>query len=424
LTTYLAQGSATTSIDSADLHELVRQALDWLGPRQQVLTVVPDESGGTGCVGRIAAQLYQYYGSGLVGILPALGTHRPMTNYEIATLYPGVPSALFREHRWRDDLVLAGEVPQDFVSQVSDGTYHRSWPAELSRQIMGGQHDLIVSIGTVAPHEVLGMGSYNENLFIGTGGRQSIDEARLLGAVYGLERILGRAETPLRKIFNYAQDHFCPHLPLLSILPVMDWMSGDTPILRGLFIGDDHDCFWQASRLSRQINVREFAEGLPRIIVNLPAESYPTLWRGNRAIYRTRMALAADGHLVVLAPGVHAFGKEPHTDQLIRRFGYRDRDTVLEWVDQFPELQANLSVAAHLILGSTGNRFRITYCPGHLTPQEVRSVGYDYGDESQWRADLPADLPTCGWIKFRGEDWYYIDNPTRGLWSTVQRIND
>jgi len=422
MTTYLAYGSTTTRIDPPQLHQLLQSALDPLGPRERVMAVVPDATRSHSFAGPVTEQLYHYYGPQLVDVLPALGTHRPMTNFEIARMYRDVPADLFREHRWREDVVCVGEVPSSFVSQATQGIYHRAWPAELNRRIVAEQHDLIVSVGQVVPHEVIGMANYNKNLFVGTGGARGINESHFIGAVYGMERMMGRADTPLRRILNYAQDHFCTQLPLLFILTVVDAAVQGPPVLRGLFVGDDHDCFWQACRLSQQVNLTRVPQPLKRVIVNLSPDEFQTTWLGNKAIYRTRMAMADQGQLIILGPAIHAFGEDPRIDQLIRQFGYRDSQTILELVDQRPELQENLSAAAHLIHGSSEGRFQITYCPGHLSEQEIRGVGYDYGDLSWWRSRLPQDLPPFGWIEVEGQEYYYIDNPALGLWAVAQHF--
>ncbi len=415
--TYLAYGSPKTTIDNQKLHELLLQALDPLGARDRVLAVVPDITRSHSFAGPVTGQLQHYYGNALVDVLPALGTHRPMTHAEIGRMYPEVPEKLFRIHNWREDIVEVGQVPAEFVNQVTQGIYNKPWPAELNRLIVGGDHDLIVSIGQVVPHEVIGMANYNKNLFVGTGGAAGINESHFIGAVYGMERMMGRADTPLRKILNYAQDHFCGHLPLLYILTVVDAAGPGQPILRGLFVGDDHDCFFQACKLSQQVNLTSVEKPLDRVIVNLDAEEFQSTWLGNKAIYRTRMAMADDGHLVILGPGIHTFGEDKKIDQLIRRFGYRDSQSVLQFVDESADLQQNLSAAAHLIHGSTEGRFNVTYCPGHLTRAEIEGVGYQYGNLETWQAALPKDLPPFGWIKVDGEDYYYIDNPALGLWS-------
>lgn len=423
MTTFLSYGSTETVIDDSQLKQLLQEGLDVLGIRQKVMAVVPDITRSHSYAGPITRCVHDYYGGGLTEVLPALGTHRPMTSEEIARMYPGVPPHQFRVHNWREDVMTVGEVPDSYVSEVTDGIYHKPWPAELNRSIVTGDHDLILSIGQVVPHEVIGMANYNKNLFVGTGGAKGINESHFISAVYGLERTLGRAHTPLRKILNFAQDHFCGHLPFVFILTVVD-ATGDKPVLRGLFIGDDHDCFFQACELSQKVNITTVPRPLERVIVNLDAEEFQSTWLGNKAIYRTRLAMADQGQLIILGPGVHGFGEDQKIDQLIRQFGYRHRELTLRSVDQSQELQENLSAAAHLMHGSSDDRFTVTYCPGHLSQKEIEGVGYQYGDLELWNRRLPTKRPSQGWIQIDGQDYYYIDNPALGLWSREGALED
>ncbi|MDP1564064.1 MAG: lactate racemase domain-containing protein [Pirellulaceae bacterium] len=416
MTTTLASGSATSEINSAQLHELIRGALDQLGERSRVLAVVPDATRAGSHAGPVLAELYRYYRSDLRDVLPALGTHRPMNNYEIAQLYAAVPHELFREHRWDFDAIQVGEVSAAFVSEATGGWHQQPWPVELNRLIMAEEHDLIVVVGQVSPHELVGMGGYNQHLFMGTSGKRSLEAAYRIGAFSETPCVLGQVHTALRTVFNHAQEYFLQHLPLLFILTVVDEaVPGGR--LRGLVIGDDHDAFLKACGLSQQVNMTHVARPLERVIVDLPADNYTTLWRSNRAIQRTRQALAVGAELVILGSGLKEFGEEPNRDHLIRRFGYRGRERLLELAEQDPELYSEPAVLAHLLHGSSEGQFHVTYCPGKLVRAEIESVGYDYGVAQEWRRRLPSRLPQADWIDLDGEKWYYIADPKRSLWT-------
>ncbi len=138
---------------------------------------------------------------------------------------PGLPHHLVREHRWRDDVVTLGEVDADWVAQVTEGIYRRPWPAQANRLLLEGGHDLIFSLGQVVPHEVIGMANYNKNIFVGTGGSAGIHESHYLSALYGMERIMGRAATPLRKVLNEASDRFCKGMPIVYALTVVESLA-------------------------------------------------------------------------------------------------------------------------------------------------------------------------------------------------------
>lgn len=423
MTLYFAAGSPTTELAHSQLRDALFGCLDTLGPRQRVLAVPPDFTRFNSRAGLLTCQTYEYYGSRLVDVMPALGTHFPMPDWQLRKMFPGIPQPLFREHRWREDVVTVGEVPAEFVERVTEGIWTKPWPAQLNKLLWEGQHDLILSIGQVVPHEVIGMANYNKNIFIGTGGAQGINESHFIGAAYGMERMMGRADTPLRRILNYAQDHFCQHLPLLYVLTVVGTNDQGQLVTRGLFIGDDHECFERASELSIRVNFTILPEPLSKVVVYLDAEEFHSTWLGNKSIYRTRMALADQGELVVLAPGVKTFGEDPQIDQLIRKYGYRTTPEIMRCMRENVDLQGNLSAAAHLIHGSSENRFGITYCPGHLTRDEIEGVGYRFAElEAMQRCFDPARL-TEGWNTLPdGQRVYYISNPALGLWAYEGRL--
>ncbi len=153
------------------------------------------------------------------------------------------------------------------------------------------------------------------------------------------------------------------------------------------------------------------------MVVYLDPEEFKSTWLGNKSIYRTRMAIADRGELVVLAPGVRTFGEDPAIDGLIRKYGYRTTPEILSFVDENNDLRENLSAAAHLIHGSPENRFRVTYAAGHLTREEVESVGYNFGNINELMARYnPGNLMTGLHKTADGEEFYFISNPATGLW--------
>jgi hypothetical protein len=261
------------------------------------------------------------------------------------------------------------------------------------------------------------MANYNKNIFVGAGGAEGINASHFIGAAYGMERIMGRGDTPLRKILNYAQDHFCRHLPLLFVLTVVAPDAAGHPAVRGLFIGDDHECFVRACALSARVNITVLDQQPRKVVVYLDPDEFHSTWLGNKAVYRTRMAIARDGELLVLAPGVKSFGEDPEIDRLIRKYGYRNTPEILRAVERQPDLQANLSAAAHLIHGSSEHRFRITYAPGGLSREEITGVGYDYAPLDVMLQRYPVAARQDGWhTADDGERYYFVRNPALGLW--------
>ncbi len=419
---YYAKGSPDTVLSDSELAAAFQEGLDKVeavrGRPKRVLVLPPDITRVHSRAGRLTRFAYDRYGSALTDILPALGTHKPMTSEEIREMFPGVPEGLFRVHRWRTDVATLGEVPASFIEEVSEGKLSFPWPAQANRMVVEGKHDLILSPGQVVPHEVIGMANYNKNVFVGTGGAEGINKSHYLGAVYGMERIMGRAINPVRKVLNYAHDHFARHLPLVFAHTVVGRQADGSLAVKGLYIGDDLECFLKAAELSLAVNFTMLDKPLAKAVVYLDPKEFRSTWLGNKSVYRTRMALADGGELVVLAPGVKEFGEDPEIDRLIRKYGYTGTDRVVGLVEKEADLKASLSAAAHLIHGSSEGRFSITYAPGHLSREEVEGVGFRWADlgETLRRYD-PARLKEGINTLPDGEEIFYISNPAVGLWA-------
>ena len=420
---YYARGSITDKLSKDDLRDGLFTALKKLGARKKVLAVPPDFTRFHSQAGLLTSLVHEFYGDKLTDVLPALGTHSPMTHEQIAEMFPGVPEKLFRVHNWRTGITTVGEVPASFVKEVSEGAVDFPWPAQVANLIATGEHDLILSIGQVVPHEVIGMANYNKNIFVGTGGVEGINKSHYVGAAYGMERMMGRANTPVRKILNYASEHFTKHLPIVYVHTVIGRGDNGELVVRGLFVSDDASGFELAAKLSLEVNFEMLAEPLKEVVVYLDPSEFKSTWLGNKAVYRTRMAMADGGELIILAPGLKEFGEDHEIDRLIRKYGYRGTPATLAAAKANPELQNHLSAAAHLIHGSSEGRFSITYCPGHLTQQEIESVNFKYADLNTMTQHYdPAKLKD-GWNTLAdGKKIFYISNPALGLWACRSRF--
>ena len=421
-----SQGSATAAIGLDEARAALGSALERLGRRKRVLVVPPDFTRLHSMAGPLTEAAWEFYGESLQDVLPATGTHVPMTSGEIAAMFGRVPAGLFRIHEWRGRLLPLGAVPGDLVCELSDGRVYYDIPIAVNALVAGYRHDLILSIGQVVPHEVAGMAGQTKNIFIGTGGAAAIDRTHFLGAAYGMERIMGRVENPVRRVLAYAAEHFAKSLPIIYVLTVVGRDERGGLVLRGLVIGDDEECFERAAALSLETNVELLDEPLRKAIVFLDPREYKSTWLGNKSIYRTRMAMADGGELVVLAPGVERFGEDPYVGQLIRKYGYAGSSRILLEIGDETKcspLQENLGAAAHLIHGSTDGRFTVTYCPGHLTREEIEGVGFAYASLDGMMARYDPGQMADGWNTMPdGERVYYISNPGLGLWAARDRF--
>jgi nickel-dependent lactate racemase len=341
---------------------------------------------------------------------------------QISAMFGEMPHEIFRAHNWRTDTELIGVVPSGYIHQQSEGKLDYDWPAKVNCLVTKGGFDLVLSIGQVVPHEVIGMANFNKNILVGTGGPESINRSHYLGAVYGMERIMGRADNPVRNVLNYAAEHFLRDVPIVYVLTIIGRNRGGEFVVRGVFIGDDSECFYTAARLSLQVNFEFVPQPIHKAVVYLDPHEFHSTWLGNKAIYRTRMALADDAELIILAPGIREFGEDPRIDSLIRKYGYRGTPATLEMVAKNVDLRSDLSAAAHLIHGSSEGRFQITLCAGHLTDREVEGVGFSFGDFAKMAKIYDPTKLQHGWNQIGGEEIFFVANPGMGLWASRERF--
>jgi nickel-dependent lactate racemase len=417
----LFEGSAQETIDATRTAAFVDRLLERLGALRKVLLIPPDFTRFHSGAGEITALLYnRLKDRARVEILPATGTHFPMEASEIARMFPGIPPSLFRKHDWRKDVISLGEVPGAFIREVSEGKLDTPIACEVNRALVEEDWDAILSIGQLVPHEVAGIANHNKNIFVGAGGKDTIGKTHFLGAVCGMERAMGRARTPVRDVLNYMSAHFAKDLPIVYLLTVRQREATGQIVTRGLFAGRDEEPFILGARLCQQVNLDLLDQPLRKAVVYLDPKEFKSTWLGNKAIYRTRMALAAGGELIVLAPGVRQFGEDPENDRLIRAYGYCGTDAVLRHVRQSAELAENLSVAAHLIHGSSEGRFQVTYCTGRngLTREEVEKAGFRHRPLDEALREFHPEALRDGFNRSAaGEEYFLISNPALGLWA-------
>jgi len=419
---YCAVGDVDVDLSQALLTELLSQALNKLGQRGRVLAVPPDITRLHSQAGVLTCAAREILGEGLKAVLPAIGTHTAMTPAQMDLMYPGMPHDLFHVHNWRTDVETLGEVPAEFIHQQSEGKLNFGWPAQVNKLISRGDFDLVLSIGQVVPHEVIGMANYNKNILVGTGGRLGINRSHYLGAVYGMERIMGRADTPVRAVLNYASDKFLREVPIVYVQTVVGRNDDGGLAVRGLFIGDDVECFRRAAALSVKVNFEMVEKPIEKAVVFLDPREFHSTWLGNKAVYRTRMALADSAELIVLAPAVREFGEDKTIDALIRKYGYHGTPATLKAVEENEDLAAELGAAAHLIHASSEGRFRITWCPGELSREEIEGVGFSYGELSTMMKRYDPEKLSHGWNSVDGEEIFFIANPGLGLWAHASRL--
>ena len=423
--TFLNKGGINQDIsdDEADLlfSQAIKQACAEVGNVSSVLLIPPDLTrihSRAGFLTEIAFRELSRAGISLT-VLPALGTHIPLDENDCKLMFPNIPLSLFRIHDWRNDVVELGRLEREWVENATGNTVSFDWPVQVNKLLSDGGFDLIISIGQVVPHEVAGMANHAKNLFVGTGGKEAIDKSHYAGAVYGMEKILGRSENPVRAMFDEGLRRFGNMLPptlfALSVLSPREEKPGLA--LRGLFCGFGRDCFTEAASLASQVNIFLLDKPAEKILVYLDPQKYRSTWLGNKAIYRSRMAIASDGELLIIAPGLERFGEDIEIDALIRKYGYRPA------LNANKDLAENLCAAAHLIHGFSEGRFTVRYFPGPgLSRQEIEAVGFKWGDIKETE-NYNLDKAKDGWnTANNGERVFFISDPAMGLWANGELL--
>ncbi|WP_437205107.1 lactate racemase domain-containing protein [Planctomicrobium sp. SH664] len=422
------QGS---EISWSRLEELMRQTVAEARKRickspKRVLLLPPDITRMHSGAGRLTEILYQLLSpEAEVHVIPTLGQHVPHTPEENQRMFGSIPEERIHAHDWRGGCVQVGEISAEEVAQSCGGVANWPIPITLNRSLMEDQWDLIINVGHVVPHEVLGFANHNKNYFIGVGGKDLICAAHLMAARCGIENNLGNLVTPVRHCFNLAEERFLGNLPDLYVQVVMARNANNDLVHTGVFIGDDLETYLQAAKQSREQNITVFDEPVKKIVCVMQGDEFVSTWVANKAVYRTRMAIADGGELLILAPGLKRFGEQPDVDQLIRKFGYVPTPQVMEHYHREPIMQDLAHATAHLMHGTSEDRFKITYAPGFLSKEEIESVNFAYADLDEMLKRYEPDTRKEGWNKTAdGEEFYFIPTPSAGLWSTRQRLYD
>ncbi|WP_256838222.1 lactate racemase domain-containing protein [Ornithinimicrobium faecis] len=422
-----------TPISRETIEELVEQTLTEAQERlgitafNRVLLLPPDITRAHAGVGWITESFYQLLESqgADVHVIPTLGQHVPHTPEDNTWMFGSIPEDKIHVHDWKNGVTNVGTVPAEFVKEQTGGAVDWEIPIDLNTMTVTEQWDLIINIGHVVPHEVLGFANHNKNYFIGLGGKRLLGASHMASAVYGIENNLGNLIAPVRHCFNYAEDHFLGDLKDVYFQVVMDYDDDSQLVHTGVYVGDDLDTYLDAARASKAQNITTFEEPVDKIVAVMQADEFRATWVANKAVYRTRMAIADGGELVVIAPGVERFGEQPEVDELIRKYGYLSQSEVLELYKTQADMQDIPHGTAHLVHGSSEGRFTITYAPGALSQEEIESVGYNYLALDEALERYNPDVMKDGWNEMPdGERVFYISTPSAGLWATKDKLGD
>lgn len=412
------------SLSLENKKEIITKLTEQLSDKiKRIILLPPDSTRKHSGIGELTELLYfaLQKKNKEIDIMPALGTHSAMDKEQLQAMFGSkIPLDKFIVHNWREDPVEIGTIPEPYVKNVSENILKKEIEVKVNKRLVNGSYDLIISLGQVIPHAVIGMSNYSKNIFVGCGGPDMINKTHFLGGAYGLERLLGEDHSPVRKLFDYAEENLIKDLPLIYLFTTnslkINKETGNTDML-GIFIGRERETFEKAVKSSQKYNITKVDHPLKKVVVYL-GEKFKSTWLGNKAIYRTRKALADGAELIIIAPGLKEFGEDPEINKLIKKYGYSGKEEILEAVNKYSDIQQNLSAAGHLIRGSADGRFKITYACKKLSQAEIENVNYNYLDLNKALAKYQPYKLKYGYNKLENdEEIFFIDNPTTGLWS-------
>lgn len=392
----------------------------------KVLLIPPDITRYHSGCGRLTEMIYKILPSNCkVDVLPALGQHVPHTEKENRWMFGSIPQRCFHAHDWKGGCKFLGEISADYVKEVTEDRADWSLPIEINRMVVEGDYDLIVSIGQVVPHEVIGFANHNKNYFVGVGSKEAIDASHMLSACWGIENTLGQIMTPLRSCFNKAEKEYLSQLPDVYVLVLITQESKSRFVTTGIYVGDDLETYLMAAEKSKAQNVTVLDEPIKKIVAYMHSEEFRSTWLANKAIYRTRMAIADGGELVVISPALESFSEQVQLDTLIRKYGYVGTERIMQLYRENDDLKNSRSVAAHLIHGSSEGRFTIIYAPGKMSREEIESVNFKYMDIHDAMKKYNPEKLKDGWNRMPdGEEVYYISAPSMGLWACKDKLKN
>jgi len=391
---------------------------------KRVLLLPPDITRAHSGAGWMTEHLYYFFSQMAdVYVIPTLGQHVPHTEEQNKWMFGSIPEIKILKHNWKTDGKRIGTIPADYVTKITEGKAIWEIPISINKHVLEEPWDIIINIGHVVPHEVLGFANHNKNYFIGLGGKETICASHMAAACFGIENNLGSLVTPLRHCYNKAESEYLGQLPDIYIQLVMGYNTENKLVHTGFYCGNDVDTYLMAAQQSMAQNIT-VVPPLKKVVAIMQGDEFFSTWVANKAIYRTRKAMADGGELIIIAPGLKRFGEQDEVDKIIRTYGYVGTEKVMKLWKEQKELQDLTHATAHLIHGSSEDRFKITYAPGHLSEEEIRSVNFDFLDYNKALEIYRPDKLKNGFNTLaNGEEIYFISTPSAGLWTTKDKLS-
>jgi len=421
-TAVIGAGSPDFDLSPDELRAILERTLTHVAPGARVLAIIPDKTrdDNTDLLFPFAAGILEARKIAQFDALVAQGTHVPMTNDEKrfkvgltnGKSFPGLGQIY--DHKWNipEELVTIGELSAGHVTQITGGLIKDAVTVNLNRLLGPGIYDTILIFSATVPHEVAGYAGGAKYLFPGVAGPDLTHATHWLGALAGIENVIGRVETPTRHVIEAAADFIAAQIITLNSVVTRD----DSNNLRShaLFAGDFRQAFRQAAEVSRHVHIKYTGRKYKRVVALLD-EHYDELWIGGKASYKLGGIIEEGGELIIYAPHLRSIS-ETH-GRLIEKYGYAPLDRVREMVALSTELQSNLAVAAHLAhvsyagqrdeQGRVVPRYRITMASA-LDEETCRRVHLGFMDHRQFRREDYEGDPDTLVVERAGRDLYLV----------------
>jgi len=414
------RGSPESALTEHELAIIVKQGLEAIRPHERVLAIVPDKTrdDSTDILFPIAAEILEERGVACFDALIAQGTHPPMSeDQKLSKLgigSSGFPGRLF-DHRWDlpDELVTLGELSEATVIRLTGGLLTHAVPVSLNKLLARGVYDTVLVFGATVPHEVAGFAGGAKYFFPGVAGPELTHSTHWLGALAGIENIIGQTETPTRHLIEAAADLIAAQI--ISLNTVVSRTADGRLITHALFAGDIREAFRRAVEVSKQVHIR-YTGRKYKTVVALLDRHYDELWVGGKASYKLGAIIEDGGELIIFAP--HLIRISETHGELIEKYGYAPLESVRDMLGVSPELRENLCIAAHLAhvayagriddQGRVVPRYRITMATG-LDEATCKKVNLGYLDYRTFDYEKLREDPDTLIVKDAGRDLYKIE---------------
>lgn len=267
--------------------------------------------------------------------LIALGTHAPMSLDKInkhlgmdeGTRKVKYPSVDIYNHRWedKDTFVELGKISENEVYEISDGLLKEEMRISINEMIL--HYDLLLIVGPVFPHEVVGFSGGNKYFFPGISAGDMINLTHWLGALLTIPNVIGIKDTPVRQLINKAASFIHKEKLCLSLTVTKEG-------LKGIFFDTPENSFEEAAEFSKQNHIIYKEKKYQTILAETPSK-YDDLWTGGKCVYKLMGVADKNAKLIVYAPHITEISYSH--GYMIKKIGYHVKDYFLKQWDQFED---------------------------------------------------------------------------------------